>query len=216
MLVSRVPKVKACTCAQPAPLALAAACRKCSSIREYDDIEPEISQSATRFGQRVRRALSTRSRTSPPERSAARIVPRQSGTRPRGSTRVRRLAIGFTGSSSRAIARRASACSAADICSKSIRWSASRAEKLSVASTSTSRPSPPSSGRGASGRSSSASAARRSAGANSRSSSRPRTTGVTRRIMYSMNSGSRQNSRNTWAKTARCSGRPTKQACRVK
>ena len=34
MLVSRVPKVKACTCAQPAPFALAAACRKWSSIRE--------------------------------------------------------------------------------------------------------------------------------------------------------------------------------------
>ena len=33
-LVSRVPKVKAWTLAQPAPFSFAAACRKCSSIRE--------------------------------------------------------------------------------------------------------------------------------------------------------------------------------------
>ena len=33
--------------------------------------------------------------------------------------------------------------------------------------------------------------------------------------MCSMNCGSRQKSRNTWAKTARCSGRLTKQACSV-
>ena len=67
------------------------------------------------------RARAPAPRTSPPERSAARMVPRQSATRPRGSARVRRLAIGRTGSSSRAMARRAAACSAADICAKSMR-----------------------------------------------------------------------------------------------
>ena len=96
-----------------------------------------MSQSATRFGQRVRRARKASASTSPPERSAARMVPRQSAIRPRASTRVRRLAIGRTGSASRAMARRAAASSAVDICSKSIAFRRSAAEKVRVASTST-------------------------------------------------------------------------------
>ena len=136
-----------------------------------------MSQSTTRFGQRVRRARVTSRCTSPPERSAARIVPRQSATRPRGSTRVRRLAIGRTGSSSRAIARRAAACSAADICSKSIRFSFSSAEKVSRASTSISSPSASSRRFGASAPSTSASAARRSAALGSGAALTPRTIG---------------------------------------
>ncbi len=151
-----------------------------------------MSQSATRFGHRVRRARKLKACTSPPARIDARMVPRQSATRPRGSTRVRRLASGFTGSSSRAIARRASAASAEDICSKSIRFSFSAAEKVSVASTSISSPSSRSGGGGASAPSVSASAARRSAGVGSGVAFSPRTSGVISPIMCSMNCGSRQ------------------------
>jgi hypothetical protein len=89
------------------------------------------------------------------------MVPRQSATRPRGLGRVRRLASGCTGRASFAIARRASACSAADICSKSSRFSRSSAEKVSVASNSTSSPSVSRGPGGFSAPSTSASAARR-------------------------------------------------------
>ena len=81
-----------------------------------------------------------------------------------------------------------------------------------MASTSTSLRSA-SAGRGAA--SASASAARRSPGVGAGGGLTPRTIGSSRLISCSRKAGSRQNSRKTWAKTARCSGRETKQACSV-
>ena len=113
MLVSRVPKVKAWTCAQPAPLALAEACMKvqehprvgrhrAGDVAERDEVRP--ARAPRPLHQRLDVAARAQRR---------RIVPRQSATGPRGSTRVRRLAIGCTGRRSLAIARRAAASSAA-------------------------------------------------------------------------------------------------------
>ncbi len=95
---------------------------------------PEISQSTTRLGQRSCRARRSICAISPPRRSEACSVRRQSARTPRGSLLVRREVIGRTGSVSRAIIRRASAISAPDICSKSSVFSRSVAEAVNEAS----------------------------------------------------------------------------------
>ena len=75
-------------------------------------MEPEISQIATRLGHLSRGLRVASVITSPPCRSARRIVRRQSGCRP-GRATLRRDRIGGTGRARRAISRRASAISAA-------------------------------------------------------------------------------------------------------
>ncbi len=88
--VSRVPKTKLSTGAS----ACASACAKCSSMREYLLIEPEMSASSTSGAGRVRRVRQRRSQSSPPWRAIAPRVLRQS-TRPgRLAARVRRVSSG--------------------------------------------------------------------------------------------------------------------------
>ena len=85
------------------------------------DIEPEMSQSTTRFGQPrpPRPACASRCDVAAACAAPPASSPRQSATGPRGSGRVRRLASGRNGSHQAAIARRAAASSSAIICSKS-------------------------------------------------------------------------------------------------
>ena len=80
---------------------------------------PEMSHSATKSGHRSVRLRMAKPWISPPWRSARRIVAGQSGRRPAGAARIRRLTIGRTGRLRRAMAARASRISAPDICSKS-------------------------------------------------------------------------------------------------
>ena len=105
-----------------------------------------------------------------------------------------RLAIGRTGSSSRAIARRASATVRRSTSARSRCCAASlSAEKVSVASISISSPPSSRGGGGASAPSSSASAARRSAAVGFGAFVHARApSGASRLIMCSMNFGSRQ------------------------
>ena len=217
MLVSLVPKVKACTCAQPAPRALAAACRKCRSIRRIGRHRPR--DVAERDKVRPARAPRPPAPAPAPRRRSAappawcRASP---PSRPARSTRVRRLAIGLTGSSSRAIARlrsqgelRRRHLLEVHLLELLRRREGERRVELHLLAlppapapaATRCRPAPPP-------------PAAPPASAPGLSFS-PRIIGVKRLIMCSRNCGSRQNSRNTCANTARCSGRLTKHACSV-
>ena len=83
MLVRRVPKTKVCT----RSAALVRAWKKWRRMREYDSIEPEMSQSATMVGGRVPVDLRSRGSGQPPVRTLVRRVRRRSIRRPRGSGR---------------------------------------------------------------------------------------------------------------------------------
>ena len=80
---------------------------------------PEMSQIATRLGQRCRCPCLSMDRNSPPCLAAARMVARQSASLPRRSASFRRDLTGATGSEKLASNRLASAISEFDICSKS-------------------------------------------------------------------------------------------------
>ena len=141
MLVSRVPKVKACTRAQPAPLALpwragsaaASGCTPTSSprCRRADQVRPAVRRAPVDEPADTRRPRAAPRAWCRASRRPARAdrAGAAAGDRPH-----RQL--------SRAMARRAAACSAADICSKSIVRSRSSAEKLSSRRP-RSRPRPP-------------------------------------------------------------------------
>jgi len=158
--------------------------------RLYWLIEPEMSQSTTRLGQRGFGLAQAMSRSSPPWRCAARKVRRRSMRRPSALASARREGIGVTGSASRSSIRLARAISCVLICSKSRLRRRSSADMVTVESTSisipSSVPSRPSSGRSAPAPSSSASAARFSADCAVRSSCTPRMAGSIIAIMCSM------------------------------
>jgi hypothetical protein len=124
-----------------APLAIGGVADRVQIAQEHPrivDIEPEISQSATRSGWRRRGALRSMRWTSPARRRASRRVARGSARGPLRSGRARRVRIGLTANCRLRIACSASASSAADICSKSLRRITSRPDHVRRAWRSTS------------------------------------------------------------------------------
>jgi len=116
---------------------LVMACRKCRNIREYGFIDPEMSHRTTSGGCSSRGAARTSGITSPPPRRDSRSVFLKSIRLPLRSTWNLLVLITGSGRRSSAISFFASASSAADMVSKSMRCSTSREEKVSRASSST-------------------------------------------------------------------------------